>query len=182
MASTSGSFSLFLAAEGETAEQGISLVVHGANQSGCFQGLDLTLWCPDGNRASGVFPLVVHGSDGARTAAVPLFLTGANRQTDGQLSLFLQNDQSGVEQGLSLFVRGNGITDGFSPLNESLPLFLRRDPSESLFLYLHGPGSVENAGVSLFVGGIHGAGSGIPMHTNGVGHQTGSVRLFTSGF
>ncbi len=84
---------------------------------------------------------------------------------------------------LTLFVRGDGVTDGAVPFANSLNLFLRRDPSAAVPLYVHAPGEQLEFGIGLYVAGVNTTLASLNLSIPGaIGLPTRPVKLYTTGF
>jgi hypothetical protein len=185
MPTTQNSIPLFLAADpvGE-ASAGLGLTLYPTPGSGHVAGIPLyTASDASGNRQERSVPLSVLGADrDASARGIPLWVGGEYHAASAGLPLVAWGP-SGVYSGLTLYVAGAGTAAGATPLERSLPLFIRRNPADALPLYLAGPGDPAGSGLPLYARGAHGAASGLTLALPAsVGAASEGLKLYARGW
>jgi hypothetical protein len=130
------------------------------------------------------FGMFMQGSDsGVSVRNVNLSVAGVASQAIASQPLVAWNSQSGVAEDVTLYIRGSGITDGATPYQTPMNLFLQRPITDVVSLYMQGPGAPESSGVALCVAGATPVVSGMPLSLpQVVGVETGGNFLYTHGF
>lgn len=186
MPTTTGSLGLFLQAEEPSnSNQSVELTLFGTAGSGHYGGVSLyTLAASGDNVASGVLPLFLAAPTvGSGTRTLPLFVEGRRYSLSSTVSLTAWNVHSGASSSVPLYLAGSGVTDGYQPYERSLSLFIQRNPSAAVSLFLQGPGTPASSGLSLLIHGSPWATGTVPLAMpEVVGWGTSSTRLYTHGF
>ncbi len=118
---------------------------------------------------------------GATSKSMNLFIDGQHALLTGDIPLFLKN--GGENKQLPLFISGEGTTAGAIPFTGSMNLFLRLAPSDSIPLYLRGPGDVYTGSVDMFIkGGVYASGTVNLSIPNVIGEADNRATLFISGW
>lgn len=179
---------LFVMAEEVSSLTGeLPLFMHASSNSGVFCGADIYLECASGvgDQLSSNIPITLLGSDiGSISGSIPLSVEGSNNTASANADIFLFNEQTVLSSGVDLFVQGQGTTDDTLPLSSSLYLFLQRNASNALPIYLHGPGtSGTPTSTTLYINGATTLSSGVPISiADTVGHKEKAATLYTHGF
>lgn len=136
--------------------------------------------------ASGNLNLFLNASpSGSLSRSMNLFIGGQTHSISSSLEMVLWNGQSGLNTGnnyLPLFIQGDGVTAGAIPASGTLNLFLKRDPTEMMPLFLQGPGVPVASGFDLYMQGSYVLGSGFDMFMPAHGLASGTIPLFLHGF
>lgn len=173
---------LFLQSDTQSINSSLFLSLFGSNNSGCFNSITLFAECDGG--PSGNLNLFLQGpSSGAQTKSLPLSLTGAGNPLQSAITLFAQNNQSGVFSSITLYASGEGENPGYFPTSGQLNLFIQRIPSSAIPLYLRGEGIQVSGQLTLFTNGSILVGSGLTLAVpKVVGFETEGLKLFTHGW
>jgi hypothetical protein len=150
--------------------------------SGHFGGVPLHLYCdPSGNYArAGMNMFLETAPTGLSNRGMNLFSKGEYPSLTGSVNLFLAN--SGVSNTVPLWISGHGISPGYYPASGWVNLYISRDPTSAINLYLHGQGTEVGSGTPLFSQGFSPSSSGVAFYASGVGNKTEITSLFTHGF
>jgi hypothetical protein len=183
----SSSMNLFLMGDPvPNIDSATTLYVRGSNADNeMANGISLfVLSGDDGNKLIGSMPLFIQVENSStKNRSMNLWVGGENQVAQNSMTLFLYNTQTVVNSDLTLFVQGDGVSDGAAPLTSNMNLFLQRNPGSAITLFVSGPGDVLTSNVPLYVSGsVQQTGSiqlSIPKVT---GYTPGSMQLFTSGF
>jgi hypothetical protein len=141
----------------------------------------LTLFMPGHDVVSSGTPLYLHNVTGA-SGGMNLWVGGKAGDTSAGIDLFLQNDQSGVQNYTTLYIRGSGIGDGGIPTDTWMNLYIERYPAEMITLYLAAPETPLASGHHLFTSGHQTLSSGVSLFTNAIGGASGAMTLTTCGW
>lgn len=135
-----------------------------------------------GTPFSGSMPLYLQGPSiqPFYASGLNLFIQGTTYSIDGSFPLYMVC--SGVDGSINLFIQGSGVTEGATPFNGSMNLFLRRPCSDAIPLYLGAPGEPVSGSVYLYMQGNLPVSGGFNLYTNAVGPTTGNFPMFTAGF
>lgn len=160
------------------------LFIHGANESGLIKSMSLFIYSDSsGNIATKSMNLFVSSpliSDVNKN--IPLSIEGSLPKSIGYSPLYISNTTSGINNSTTLFIKGDGVTDGAIPFNNSMNLFLRRNPSEATTLFLRGPGESGTKSTNLFVHGAVGVNNDATLFIDAVGAGSENINLYTHGF
>jgi hypothetical protein len=211
----SGHHTLYIQGSGHTPSGGMPLYIEAPDlrASGHFP---LYLWatahsglydfCPLSIQGTGTLsagmPLFIGAPGGDNPGSQPdlhnlnLFIEGGGAPIDGQIPLYLAN--VGVEGNVTLFLQGDGITDGALPLKAGMPLYINggfgtfsphaSGIEASTTLYLQGPGTLVSTAsgatsISLFVDGHAPLTQGMTLALPGVvATPKAAAKLYTHGF
>lgn len=133
-----------------------------------------------GNLAAPLFLLGV--SSGVDARGMNLWVGGCAYRADAAVSLFAQNNDSGVYSSVPLFVSGQGSLEGGRPGSGNMILYIERTPAGGIPLYVQGTGTPAGSGQTLFTRGGNSRTGSAPLYTTAVGRPTKSGPLFTIGF
>jgi hypothetical protein len=112
-----------------------------------------------------------------------LFVEGAYPIAANGVNLYVSNTQLGVEDTITLYVKGDGLYDGFHPYGEGMALYIERWPSAAITMYCAAPGTAINTSLPLLSGGYATVEQGVDLVIKDVvGQPTRAVTLFTHGF
>ncbi len=181
----SASLPLFLKGQEGTVSSGVlPLFAFGSTGSGVHGGLDLFAMCATGsNVATGVLPLYLEGSSrGDFSGILPLYAFAEYPSLTAGLDLFLYQGTSGAQGVLNLYARGSGVTPGYSPHHDVLPLWIQRGEADALMLFLRGEGTLSSGVLPLYAAGGIAASCAVLLYASGVGTSSNSLSLFTHGF
>lgn len=112
-----------------------------------------------------------------------LFIQGGTYFENNTLPLYLSNNITGVEEGITLFIRGSGTTPGATPYNKFMNLFLNRNEGAAISLFMLGQGTEYGTGVNFFIEGKTEFASGISLvMPDVIGVSSSGVNLTVIGF
>lgn len=123
---------------------------------------------------------------GTHNGNIPLYTAGDNYYANTSIPLYLSN--SGLSQSIPLYVKGFGFSDnpyypsdGYFPFSGGITLYLERNTSQALPLFLMN--SLESGVVTLYTFGAYTANSGIPLYSaGGIGSERRNIPLYSHGF
>jgi hypothetical protein len=99
---------------------------------------------------SKTMPLFLNGETTSRTVRnMNMWIGGGYTKINGGVDMSITNTQMGSISSTPLLIIGSGQTPGASPTNNSMNLFLARNPSEAVTLFLQGEGETINSGVPM---------------------------------
>lgn len=116
------------------------------------------------------------------SSTMPLFLkvTETSGSPNDNFTLFLMNEISGYNSPrLKMYVKGDGVMDGASIGNASMPLYINRPNDNGFNMYIWGH-DTSTSGISMFITSANSINSGVSLYIEGIG-QTGSFNLFLRG-
>ncbi len=189
--------------EGGLAKASMPLSIYSSPPSALSGNLPLFMWAtassgtannvslfigenaPSGERAAGMNLYLNGPSSRPLTASMNLFIKRDLYSSDGSVSLFCQNEVTGLEGNLTLFMSAPSGTLGAIPASASMNLFIARDYEGidgGLSMYTSGP-VPTTSGVDLYMmGGPNSYGS-LPLMTDGIGVlNSEQLKLYINGF
>lgn len=127
--------------------------------------------------------LFINGiSTGKSKNNLNIFIAGNNVLAGKEMDLFIKNNISNINNNITLFISGDGISDGAIPYNKSMNLFIRRNPTNFITLFIS-VASPINSQTNLFIAGANTIVNSTPLtmpYTKAA--QDFSLVLYTHGF
>jgi hypothetical protein len=164
-----------------------SLFVYGATSSGLYSFFPLFTYSDaSGQTRTQELPLFIEGLSEWRPTStnMNLVVTGESHNSNLSLDFVIWNEQSGVAGSTPLFIQGSGIGDGAFPAQQSMNMFLARNPADAINLFISGPGQPIYDNFPLSICGSY-ASSGVGPNLsipNVVGNNLSTSTLFIRGF
>ena len=116
------------------------------------------------------------------TSVMNAFVRGGMHESGGTVPLHLKNTQQILESGATLVIKGEGETAGALTADDSMNLFLMRDPNETISLFIAGQADLDG-GVDLVLNSLYSTEEGMELVIPGVVDvKTSSQKLFIHGF
>lgn len=131
---------------------------------------------------SGSMTLFLQSDIGHPSGNMILYIGGTTYNAYESMPLFLLNNESGVDNYITLYMSGQGITPGAIPYSGDMNLFIRCGLGEMIPCFIKGPGTESNNYVNMIVWGQNGENENITLYVNGVGAIANSTTLYTHGF
>lgn len=133
-------------------------------------------------RDSGSMTLFLQSDIGYPSGSMILYVGGTTYNAYESMPLFLLNSDSGVDNYMTLFMSGYGITPGAIPYSGDMNLFIRCGLGEMIPMFISGPGTESNNYVDLVCWGNNSESEEITLFLDGVGTISNSTTLFSHGF
>lgn len=181
------SLNLFLRGEDPYTEtSSLNLFVFGStSDNAMFAGITLHTYSDaDGNKQERSIPLFMQGStESSDDRTLNLWISGEPHTASASIDFYIENNQLGASASVTLFIQGEGTSEGATPTQAALNLWLQRDPTAMLNLYISGPGEVISQDITLFIEGSIEQTSSINLSIpDVVGYSESTVVLYTHGF
>lgn len=119
---------------------------------------------------------------GSGEADIPFYAAGGPGRINGQVPFYALGP-SGVEESITFYTRGLGVTDGAYPIEQAINFFIRRPASAFLPFYVLAPGNPIESGIPFYTAGAEQVSDNIEFAVpEVVGHEQEQVTFFTRGF
>lgn len=123
-----------------------------SGQSGVYHGLPLMLNAVSGNIPTNHIPLFLQAvTRDSGNNDLNLYVCGEAYHLNNALNLYMAN--RGVSNSLNLYVQGSGVNSGYYPSGKSMNLFIQRNFSNAIPLYLRAAGVPMSGQIPLYVYG-----------------------------